>query len=82
MRCYVIEKLVMTDKVSMIVVAKAGPNAGLPKAGRAYQEYPHLMMNAGASALEIPKNVRDITININSVSPYIRPDRIGSYGLA
>jgi branched-chain amino acid transport system substrate-binding protein len=54
-------KLVMTDRVSMIVVAESGTlTLACQKAGaELFKEYPHIMMNAGASALEIPKNVRD-----------------------
>ena len=54
-------RLVMTDRVAMVVVAEGGTlTLACQKAGaELFQEYPHIMMNAGASALEIPKNVRD-----------------------
>ncbi|MBP1715045.1 MAG: ABC-type branched-chain amino acid transport system, periplasmic component, partial [Deltaproteobacteria bacterium] len=54
-------KLVMTDKVYLVVVAEGGTlTLACQKAGaELFKEYPHIMMNAGASALEIPKNVRD-----------------------
>ena len=54
-------KLVMTEHVSLIVVAEGGTLtiACQRAGGELFKEYPHVMMNAGASALEIPKQVRD-----------------------
>ena len=54
-------KLVMVDKVAMVVVAEGGAiTIACQRAGAdLFGEFPHIMMNAGASAEDLPKNVRE-----------------------
>jgi ABC-type branched-subunit amino acid transport system substrate-binding protein len=54
-------KLVMVDKVAMVVVAEGGAiTIACQRAGAdLFGEYPHIMMNAGASAEDLPKRVRE-----------------------
>lgn len=54
-------KLVMSDGVSLVVVAEMGAlTLACEDAGaELFPEYPHVMTNAGASAEDIPKHVSD-----------------------
>jgi branched-chain amino acid transport system substrate-binding protein len=54
-------KLVITDGVSMVVVGEMGAlTIACQKAGaELFREYPHIMMNAAASAEDLPKAVRE-----------------------
>ena len=54
-------KLVMVDGVSLVVLAEGGTiTLACQRAGAdLFGEYPHIMMNSGASAEDLPKSVRD-----------------------
>ena len=72
-------KMVMTDKVSVIVVAEGGTLtiACLKAGGELFKEYPHIMTNAGASAVDIPTTIRNQYENYKfCFNPYTTgPDR-------
>jgi len=54
-------KLVMVDKVAMVVLAEGGAiTFACQRAGAdLFKEYPHIMVNAGSSAEDLPRKVRE-----------------------
>jgi branched-chain amino acid transport system substrate-binding protein len=74
------KKLVVTDRVAMVVVVEGGTVtlACMETGAGLYPEYPHLMFNAGASAEPIATNIKE---NYNkykfTINPYQSgPDRL------
>jgi branched-chain amino acid transport system substrate-binding protein len=72
-------RLVMTDGVLAIVVAEGGTVtlACLKAGAELFKEYPHLMFNAGASAVDIPDTIRKNYATYKfCINPYMAgPDR-------
>jgi branched-chain amino acid transport system substrate-binding protein len=75
-------RLVITEGVSAIVVAEMGTVAlaCLKAGGELFKEFPHLMFNAGASAVDIPDTIRKNYANYKfCINPYTTgPDRFVS----